>query len=106
MAYSQSKTANILFTVALARRFDSTYMPELRGYAYALHPGTIRTPLVMDSIFGMLFSFLVLLLDFVSVSVLDLVLLFCFRFEFRFCFDFCSVLVLGFRFGFDSCFNF
>lgn len=48
-AYSQSKTANILFAVALARRIDVYPRP---GFSYSLHPGTIRTPLVMDSIFG------------------------------------------------------
>jgi NAD(P)-dependent dehydrogenase (short-subunit alcohol dehydrogenase family) len=59
MAYSQSKTANILFTVALARRLADARA----GFAFSLHPGTIRTPLVMDSIFGML-SFLPLSLIF------------------------------------------
>ncbi|KAF1989016.1 NAD(P)-binding protein [Aulographum hederae CBS 113979] len=43
VGYGQSKTANILFTVGLARRFGS------RGVeAYSVHPGSIWTNLMRD----------------------------------------------------------
>jgi len=40
VAYGRSKTANILFTVELARRLDG------RALAFAVHPGVIQTELV------------------------------------------------------------
>jgi NAD(P)-dependent dehydrogenase (short-subunit alcohol dehydrogenase family) len=44
-AYGQTKTANILFTVALNRRLaDRGYAPE-KIKAYALHPGSVSTNL-------------------------------------------------------------
>lgn len=40
-AYSQSKTANILFTVELARRLQGTQVTS-----FSLHPGSVRTELL------------------------------------------------------------
>jgi NAD(P)-dependent dehydrogenase (short-subunit alcohol dehydrogenase family) len=42
-AYGQSKTANVLFTVALERR-----LAPRGGHAYAVHPGMIATNLARD----------------------------------------------------------
>lgn len=42
-AYGQSKTANVLFTVALERRLAPS-----GGHAYAVHPGMIATNLARD----------------------------------------------------------
>ncbi|KAB2572650.1 Retinol dehydrogenase 12 [Lasiodiplodia theobromae] len=44
MAYGQSKTANVLFTVGLNERFKGTGV-----VSYALHPGTIFTEVLRDT---------------------------------------------------------
>ena len=40
-AYSQSKIANILFTVELAKKLEGTDVT-----CYSLHPGSVRTELI------------------------------------------------------------
>ncbi|KAH8911423.1 NAD(P)-binding protein [Coniochaeta sp. PMI_546] len=44
-AYGQTKTANILFTIALNRRLAGKGYPAEKIKAYALHPGSISTNL-------------------------------------------------------------
>jgi NAD(P)-dependent dehydrogenase (short-subunit alcohol dehydrogenase family) len=44
-AYGQTKTANILFTVALNKRLAERGYPPERVRAYALHPGSVSTNL-------------------------------------------------------------
>ena len=55
-AYSLSKTANILFTMELQRRYSSSH--NIR--AYAVHPGGVNTPLDRHLLVGQLVQFAVL----------------------------------------------